>query len=115
MLPPVAAYVAPDSGCGPWVVDFTNNSVGTYVSYLWDLGFDNVAGGDSTTTDTVPSTQTYAAGIYFDTPYYTTLTVSNVCGVDTDSLEITSMPQPVSLFGPSTNVGMFIWNYNICK
>ena len=105
IAPPVAAYVAPDSGCGPWVVDFTNNSVGTYISYLWDLGFDNVAGGDSTTTDTVPSTQTYPAGIYFDTTYYTALTVSNVCGVDTDSLEITSMPQPVSLFGPSTNVG----------
>ena len=23
------------------VVDFTNNSTGKYVSYLWDLGFDN--------------------------------------------------------------------------
>ena len=72
---------------------------------MWDLGFDNVSGGDSITIDTVPATQTYAAGIYFDTTYYTTLTVTNVCGVDTDSLEITSMPQPVSLFGPSTNVG----------
>ena len=33
--PPVAAYTAPDSGCGPLIVNFTNNSVGTYVNYLW--------------------------------------------------------------------------------
>ena len=34
IAPPVAAYVAPDSGCGPWVVDFTNNSVGTYKLFV---------------------------------------------------------------------------------
>ena len=41
LAPPVASYSAPDSGCGPFLVDFTNNSIGKDVSYLWDFGFDN--------------------------------------------------------------------------
>ena len=80
LAPPIASYTAPDSGCGPLLVDFTNNSVGKYVSYLWDFGFDNYLGADSTSNDTVPSDRSYPAGIYFDTTYYTSLTVSNYCG-----------------------------------
>ena len=57
--PPVVAYTAPDSGCGPLIVNFTNSSVGTYVNYLWDLGLTNTGGLDSTTTDTVPSVHSY--------------------------------------------------------
>ena len=105
VAPPLAIYSAPDSGCGPLIVDFTNNSYGKYVSYLWDLGFDNYLGGDSITTDTVPADHTYPAGIYFDTTYYTSLTVTNMCGTDISTLDVISMPQPVSLFGPNTNVG----------
>ena len=103
--PPVANFTAPDSGCGPHIVEFTNNSVGKYINFLWDLGFDNTSGNDSTSTDTIPPTQSYPAGIYFDTTYYTSLTVSNQCGVSTQNLEIISMPVPVSRFGPYSNVG----------
>ena len=87
------------------MVDFTNNSVGKYVSYLWDFGFDNFIGTDSTSNDTVPSDRSYPAGIYFDTTYYTSLTVSNYCGVSVQNLDIISMPVPVSRFGPYSNVG----------
>ena len=86
----MANFTAPDSGCGPHIVDFTNNSVGKYINFLWDLGFDNISGNDSTSTDTWPTTQSYPAGIYFDTTYYTSLTVSNQCGVSTQNLEIIS-------------------------
>ena len=105
LAPPIASYTAPDSGCGPLLVDFTNNSVGKYVSYLWDFGLDNYIGADSTSNDTVPSDRSYPAGIYFDTTYYTSLTVSNYCGVSIQNLDIISMPVPVSRFGPYSNVG----------
>ena len=105
MLPLWLTFTAPDSGCGPHIVEFTNNSVGKYINFLWDLGFDNISGNDSTSTDTIPPTQSYPAGIYFDTTYYTSLTVSNQCGVSTQNLEIISMPVPVSRFGPYSNVG----------
>ena len=105
VAPPVSEYVAPDSGCGPLIVDFTNNSTGKYVSYFWDLGFDNYLGGDSASIDTIPIDHTYPEGVFFDTSYYTSLAVTNMCGTDISSLEIISMPKPVSLFGPNTNVG----------
>ena len=103
--PPVAAYTAPDSGCGPLIVNFTNSSVGTYVNYLWDLGLTNTGGLDSTTTDTVPSVHSYPASLLSDTTYFTSLVVQNFCGVDTATLDIIAMPQPVSRFGPSSGVG----------
>jgi len=105
LAPPVANFTAPDSGCGPLIVDFTNNSVGKYISFLWDLGLENYLGIDSVSTDTIPSSQSYPAGIYFDTTYYTSLTVSNYCGVSVQNLDIISMPVPVSRFGPYSNVG----------
>jgi len=105
LAPPTASYSVPDSGCGPLLVDFTNNSTGKYVDYLWDLGFENHLGNDSISTDTVPSDQSYPASLYFDTTYYSSLTVTNVCGVATQNTEIISMPMPVSRFGLLSNVG----------
>ena len=105
LAPPTASYSVPDSGCGPLLVDFTNNSTGKYVDYLWDLGFENHLGTDSISTDTVPSDQSYPASLYFDTTYYSSLTVTNVCGVATQNTEIISMPMPVSRFGLLSNVG----------
>ena len=40
-----------------------------------------------------------------DTTYFTSLVVQNFCGVDTATLDIIAMPQPVSRFGPSSGVG----------
>ena len=105
LAPPLADYSAPDSGCGPLQVDFTNNSVGKYVSYLWDFGLVNYLGNDSISNDTTPVNHSYSASIYFDTTYYTSLTVTNYCGVSFKNLEITSMPTPVSNFAPFSNVG----------
>ena len=105
LAPPLADYSAPDSGCGPIQVDFTNNSVGKYVSYLWDFGLVNYIGNDSISNDTTPSIHSYPAGIYFDTSYYTSLTVTNYCGISIKNLEIISMPTPVSRFASLSNVG----------
>ena len=105
LAPPLADYSATDSGCGPLTVDFTNNSVGKYVSYLWDFGLVNYLGNDSISNDTIPDNHTYVAGIYFDTTYYTSLSVSNYCGVSLKNLEIISMPTPVSRFASLSNVG----------
>ncbi len=105
LAPPLADYTAPDSGCGPLQVDFTNNSVGKYVSYLWDFGLVNYLGNDSISNDTTPVNHSYSASIYFDTTYYTSLTVTNYCGVSLKNLEIISMPTPVSNFAPFSNVG----------
>lgn len=105
LAPPTASYSIPDSGCGPLLVDFTNNSTGKYVDYLWNLGFENHLGTDSISTDTVPANQSYPASLYTDTTYYTSLTVTNVCGVATQNTEIISMPMPVSRFGLLSNVG----------
>ena len=105
LAPPLADYSAPDSGCGPFQVDFTNNSVGKYVSYLWDFGLVNNLGNDSISNDTTPVNHSYPAGIYFDTTYYTSLTVTNYCGVSLKNLEIISMPSPVSRFASLSNVG----------
>ena len=105
LVPPTASFSSPDSGCGPLLVDFTNNSTGKYIDYLWDLGFDNHLGADSITIDTIPSIHSYPAGIYFDTTYYTSLTVTNLCGVAVQNTEVISMPKPVSRFGLLSNIG----------
>lgn len=105
LAPPLADYTAPDSGCGPLQVDFTNNSLGKYVSYLWDFGLENYLGNDSISNDTIPVNHSYSASIYFDTTYYTSLTVTNYCGVSLKNLEIISMPSPVSRFASLSNVG----------
>ena len=105
LAPPSADYSAPDSGCGPLQVDFTNNSLGKYVSYLWDFGLINYLSNDSISNDTTPAIHSYPAGIYFDTTYYTSLSVTNYCGVSLKNLEIISMPTPVSRFASLSNVG----------
>ena len=70
-----------------------------------DLGLTNTGGLDSTTTDTVPAVHSYPASLLSDTTYFTYLVVENFCGVDTATLDIIAMPQPVSRFGPSSGVG----------
>ena len=71
-----------------------------HVSYLWDFGLVNYLGNDSISNDTTPVNHSYSASIYFDTTYYTSLTVTNYCGVSLKNLEIISMPTPVSNFAP---------------
>ena len=105
LAPPTVSYTIPDSGCGPLLVDFTNNSTGKYINYLWDLGFENHLGTDSISTDTIPVIQSYPASLYFDTTYYSSLTVTNVCGVAIQNTDIISMPVPVSRFGLLSNIG----------
>ena len=105
LAPPIASYSCPDSGCGPLLVNFTNNSTGKYISYLWDFGLDNSLGNDSTSIDTLPPNHIYNEGVISDTSYFSSLTVTNLCGVSIQNTEIKSMPKPVSFFGPTSNVG----------
>ena len=105
LAPPIASYSCPDSGCGPLLVNFTNNSTGKYISYLWDFGLDNSLGNDSTSIDTLPPNHIYNEGVISDTSYFSSLTVTNLCGISIQNTEIKSMPKPVSFFGPTSNVG----------
>ena len=105
LAPPIASYSCPDSGCGPLLVNFTNNSTGKYISYLWNFGLNNSVGNDSTSIDTLPPNHIYNEGVISDTSYFSSLTVTNLCGISIQNTEIKSMPKPVSFFGPTSNVG----------
>lgn len=96
--PPTAALnLLPAEGCAPLLVAFENNSIGQYVTYLWDLSV-------STSTDQVPTSIIYQQGP--DVAFYPiSLTVTNFCGVSVANDEVIVNPQPVASFG--TNMDVF--------
>ena len=97
--PPVNVGFVADTyqGCGPLTVQYTNQSSGVGLSYLWDFG------NGTTATDEQPAAVVYEPG-FFDTTYYVTLTIFNQCGtvVVTDSIEVE--PLPTSVFGTEFGV-----------
>ena len=98
--PPYPSFtLAPDSGCGPLTVDFTNTSTGNITGFNWDFG------NGSSTTGQFPVPVTFQQGIIADTTYAITLTATNVCGsVDAvDSVQV--MPAPTALFGTDYSQG----------
>lgn len=96
--PPTAVLtIDPAQGCAPLQVSFGNNSIGQYVSYLWDLAIGSSA-------DTIPAAQTYLQGADVVT-YPISLTVTNFCGTSVDNDVVTVFPQPVAGFG--TNLDVF--------
>lgn len=102
--PPVASFtLAPDSGCAPIEVSFTNNSSGIQVSYNWDFG-----NGQSSTVLS-PSPVTYLQGVLADTTYYIVLDVSNFCGTVTAIDSVQVMPSPTAVFGPAFDIGCSPW------
>jgi large repetitive protein len=71
--PPVANFTqSPDTGCSPLIVNFTDLSSGSFISYNWNFG------NGTSSNDTTPSFATYLNGSD-DTSYIVVLTVSNLC------------------------------------
>ncbi len=91
VAPPIA-QIAPAnfSGCAPLDVVFSNESVASRASYLWEVN-------GSIYSDTIPPLQTFNEGM--DVAVYSAfLTVSNACGASLDSAEIEVFPQPQMAF-----------------
>lgn len=98
--PPVADFtVAPDSGCAPLVVNFTDGSSGAGITYDWDFG----NGTNSTAAN--PGAATYDQGVLADTTYYIELNVTNFCGTVTHTDSVIAMPSPTAVFGPLFDIG----------
>ncbi|MFZ9942185.1 MAG: PKD-like domain-containing protein [Bacteroidia bacterium] len=100
--PPVPYFTAaPDSGCGPLTVQFTNGTVGYNTTYAW-----NFIGGTpgSSFLDTPPPI-TFPSGILNDTTYLVQLTATNLCGTVTYLDSVKVFPSPVAVFGMNVNSG----------
>ena len=97
---PVAIMGADNlSGCTPLPVNFTNFSTGNATSYLWDFGNGNIS------TDSIPTTQFFTT-VDTITIYTVTLTASNACGSDSETIDITVDPGSVNaFFTPDTTIG----------
>lgn len=99
-IPPVADFsLAPDSACGPMLVNFTDLSLGQSLTYNWDYG------NGQTSSSSTPVSQTYQASNTTDTSYTITLSLTNFCGSSSHSEEITVMPSPTAVFGTLTDIG----------
>ncbi|MCC6703058.1 MAG: PKD domain-containing protein [Fluviicola sp.] len=79
-------------GCSPLTLDFVNNSVGLPDTYEWDFG-DGTTGNQSSST----FQHIFTTGVN-DTTYTIQLIVSNECGSDTVTHQITVLPNQVNAF-----------------
>lgn len=96
--PPEAAIgLSTDEGCAPLEVEFSNESVGQYLDYDWDL---NIA----QTTNEEPGSLTYEQGDEVAI-YPISLSATNYCGADIAIDTISVLPQPVAGFGTDLDVG----------
>jgi gliding motility-associated-like protein len=87
--PPQASFsLAPDTGCGPLLVNFTNTSTGDYASWSWNFG------NGITDTAQFPAPVFFNMILYTDTTYYVLLSVTNMCGTSNaiDSVRVTYPP-----------------------
>lgn len=100
-------------GCSPMLVSFTNNSLGTNTTYLWD--FDD--GSTLSTTNTGLVQHTFNTGVQ-DT-FYVKLKSINECGVDSQQYAIVVSPNAIFInfavngneqFGCSPHTVKFINN-----
>ncbi len=86
------------NGCGPFTVSFDNNSVGDGLSYWWDFG------GLGTSALQWPPSFTFPMDPQDAIVYPVTLTASNACGSNAETVNVTVMPSPTAVFGPNVNV-----------
>jgi PKD repeat protein len=97
--PTVVMGADDNSGCTPLPVNFTNFSTGNATSYLWNFG------NGTTSTDSIPPTQFFTT-VDTITVYTVTLTASNACGSDSESIIITVEPGSVNaFFSADTTIG----------
>jgi PKD repeat protein len=88
---PNVFFAADDNyGCGPLTVNFSNASTGGPNSYLWNFG------PFGTSTDTVPPPVVFTISDTIPVTYWVTLTATNACGTDIDSIPITVIPGMVN-------------------
>lgn len=97
-VPQTAIVLSGDTGCGPFEVDFVNNSAGEGLSYVWDFG----GLGSSLLQDPPPFF--FPADPVDAITYDVSLTATNVCGSDVAMAQVTVIPSPTAIFGPNVNV-----------
>ncbi len=98
--PPYVNFtLAPDSGCGPLNVAFTNNSSGYATTYSWNFG-----NGQTSTTYQPPNVM-YVASKIGDSVYTVRLTATNLCGPVSATDTVKVMPKPLARFGLDYNTG----------
>ena len=122
MKPSISASIDVHSGCGPVLLNFTNNSTGYDISHSWSFGNGNFSNLAS------PAPLSYNQGKISDTTYYINLTVSNYCGSVSFNDSVLVYPKPIVNFITNINEGCspikisfanfttgnpinFIWNY----
>jgi PKD repeat protein len=87
IAPPLAQISSSlTSGCAPLDIEFLNESDASMASFSWEIDGTSFA-------DTTPPLQTFDQGEDLAI-YSAVLTVSNVCGMSSDSLEIEVYPKP---------------------
>lgn len=97
---PVPAFtLAPDTGCAPLKVVFTNATTGLHVSYDWNFG-----NGQSSALFN-PDTVTYFQSQRNDSTYYITLSATNICGTTQAVDSVRVFPKPVANFAFNVNNG----------
>jgi gliding motility-associated-like protein len=118
---PVAVITTDYSiGCSPMTLVFQNISYGSPETFLWD--FDN----GTTSTDSLPTPLVFQA-INFPHAYNVTVTVTNSCGVDTDTASVIIYPNSFSIGSvlpqtacapfefsfqsPSTGQTFYLWDF----
>ena len=97
---PVPAFtLAPDTGCAPLKVVFTNATTGLHISYDWNFG-----NGQSSALFN-PDTVTYFQSQRNDSTYYITLSATNICGTTQAVDSVRVFPKPVANFTFNVNNG----------
>ncbi|MFA8437138.1 MAG: PKD domain-containing protein [Marinifilaceae bacterium] len=89
---PKAQFKKTEDGCGPLTVNFTNESTGKFVNYLWDFG------NGQNSTEENPGAIVYEPGKLNDTTYFVTLTVENMSGSSVFKDLVVVKPQPIPQF-----------------
>ena len=97
-IPVAAVVLSADTGCGPFQVDFTNNSVGNGIVYDWDFG------GLGNSIDPVPPPFVFPADPLDAATYTVTLTVTNYCGSDQATADAVVIPPPTAVIATNVNV-----------
>lgn len=104
--PPAAALtLTPAEGCAPLEVGFTNESIGQYLSFEWDLAI-------SSSDQETPAAEIYQQGDSI-VEYEISLTATNYCGSDIAIDTIVVFPQPVAGFGTDYDQFCSPWDTQI--
>lgn len=96
-IPEAAPTVSADNGCGPLTIDFDNFSVGDGLSYSWDFG------GLGSSFLQWPPPFTFPMDPQDAISYPVTLTATNQCGSDAETIDVTVLPTPTAVFGPNVD------------